>query len=140
MRTELEERVNKVVSEMANVRVRRPILDTERLPLNEYSNDTIIHFYTYVDLEEKSYYVVFRNDKTYIGLIQKALIGNWDNVKEKFELLSECNNYAYGNPGIYGIYRADLHGITIHFYKTDEEKRREPLGWVFISWKALYCY
>ncbi len=140
MRTELEERISKVVSEMANVRVKRPILDTERLPFNEYNEDTIIHFYTYVDLEEKSYYVVFKNDGTHIGQIQKTLIENWKEIKDRFELLSECNDYKCEQPGVYGIYKADLHGITIYFYKTDAEKRRESLGWVFISWKTLYCY
>ncbi len=140
MRTELEERISKVISEMANVRILKPILDTERIPFSEYSNDTIIHFYTYIGFEEKSYYVVYKNDKTYIGLIQKTLIENWKEIKGKFELWSECNDYPCEQPGIYGIYNTDLHGIAIHFYKTDEEKRREPLGWVFISWKALYCY
>ncbi|PMB76381.1 MAG: hypothetical protein C0177_06440, partial [Fervidicoccus fontis] len=131
MRTEIEKRIEELIDEMVNVRVLKPILDTERMPFNEYSEDAIIHFYTYINMEEKDYYVVFRNDKTYVGMIQKTLIKHWQDIKGKFELLSECDDYICGQPGIHGLYNADLHGIAVHFYKTDQEGRRERIGWAF---------
>ncbi len=143
MKTELDERIEKTIDEMANVRILKPILDVERMPFNEYSEDAVIHFYTYSNYETgiqlKDYYIVFKNNGEFIGEIQKSLIEGWDNIKGKFELLSECSDYICSQPGIYGIYGVNLGGITIYFYKTDEEGRRERIGWVFISWKALYC-
>ncbi len=140
MRTEIEKRVENVIDEMTQIRVLRPILDADRMPFNEYGENEIIHFYTYTDLEEKDYYVVFRNDKTYVGMIQKMLIRNWNDVKGKFELWSECSDYICSQPGIYGIYKADLYGVTVYFYKVDQEGRRDFLGWAFVTWKVLHCH